>query len=152
MAALTTLAIGALAVGAGVQAYSAYEQQKTAKRNNRLQERAQAAQRRREIVSNLRQRRVQAGQAIAGAAGSGNVGSSAVQGSISSQGSQANAAIGFANQIGAINTQIFRNNESLNRRLLGAQLVGTVASAVGSYATGGIAAGQGAPTSPGKVG
>lgn len=140
----------ALGVMAAASTYSAVEQSKTAKKNNRLQQRAQDAQRRREITQNLRSQRVSAGAAMAGAAGSGNVGSSAVQGSISSNSSQANAAIGFANQIGQINTQIYRNNESLNRRLLGAQIVGTAANAVRGAANEKIAAGN--PASPGQVG
>lgn len=117
----------------GATLFSANEQRQAGKRNARLQERAQSAQRRREITQSLRERRIAAGQAVAGASGSGNMGSSAVQGSISSNASQASASIGFANQIGQINTQINQNTQRANDRIAVAGLVSQAAQGLGQY-------------------
>lgn len=123
--------VGAVAViGAGVSAYQQNEARKETRRANNRAARIEAIKAQRERTQALRQSRMQSASIINQGAGAGLAGSTAVQGSLASLGSQTASNFQFTNSVNTLSAQ----REAALSRAQNAQNIAGIAGTVSSTA------------------
>lgn len=124
------LAIGALAVGTGVQALGTIKAGKEERRAARARSRIESRRNQRRTVAQVRQAQIARAQAVQGAATGGSLDTSGFRGGVSSIGSTTASNIAFDQQIQGLQQFIGQRLQDANKTRQFASVLGTASSAV----------------------